>query len=251
MSDNEQHRFSKFMDDGGRNFVQKYQDLQVGNRSFLKLAYYEFCTTFLNPLQGAAGLALRHIFFPKLFQSAGKKVIYGHHLGLRNPSRVAIGKGTVVDDFVQISARGEGEDKIEIGANVLIGQNSRLRTRGGSITIADQVNIGPDCHIGTSSQITMGSHCLLGGRCYIGGLSHGFEDTDTPMTEQKMVSKGGVTLGDDVWLGAHVIVNDGVSIGKGAIIGAGSVVTHDIPEFAIALGSPAKVVRTRNQPQTD
>ncbi len=245
MSRNEHHRFSKIMEDDDRGFFKKYQDLQVGNRRVLSLIMYEFCTTFISPIQGALGLALRKVLFPSLFKSVGKKTIFGHHIGLRNPARVVIGSACVIDDYVQISARGEGDDEIRIHDKSLVGQNVRLRTRGGSISIGTGSNIGPDCHIGTSSQITIGEHCLFGGRCYIGGLSHGFEDTDTPITEQEMVSKGGVTFGDDVWLGAHVIVNDGTNIGAGAIIGAGSVVTEDIPEYAIAVGTPAKVIRMR------
>ncbi len=245
MNRNEHHRFSKIMEDDKRGFINKYQDLQIGNRSWLSLLVYEFCVTLISPIQGALGLVLRKLFFPLIFKSVGKKTIFGHHIGLRNPARVAIGAGCVIDDYVQVSARGEDDDEIRIADKTLIGQNVRLRTRGGSIFIDESSNIGPDCHIGTASQITIGKHCLFGGRCYIGGLSHGFEDTETPITEQEMVSKGGVTFGDDVWLGAHVIVNDGVNISSGAIIGAGSVVTEDIPALAVAVGTPAKVIRMR------
>jgi acetyltransferase-like isoleucine patch superfamily enzyme len=59
------------------------------------------------------------------------------------------------------------------------------------------------------------------------------------------VTKGGIRVGDDAWLGFGVVVLDGVSIGKGAVIGAGAVVTSDIPDNAIACGVPAKVVRAR------
>lgn len=245
MSQDQQHRFSNIIDDPNRSALQTYQDLQIGNRSWLSLLYYEFCITLIAPLQGIIGLGLRKILFPRLFKYSGAKVIFGHHIGLRNPGRIRIGKQAVIDDYVQISARGTADEGIEIGERVLVGQNVRLRTREGNISIGDESNIGPDCHIGTSSNITIGKHCLFGGRCYIGGLQHGFEDTDTPITEQKMVSRGGVQMGDDVWLGAHVIVNDGVKIGNGAIIGAGSVVTNDIPAYAIALGIPAKVIRKR------
>lgn len=249
---NERHRFTQVMNDqrgGNGGFVRKYQHLNLGHQNWLALIYYEFCVTLLSPIQGALGLALRKLAFPRLFESTSKGVIFGHHIGLRCPGRVQIGTNTVIDDYVQLSARGEDEDRIRIGAQVLVGQNVRLRTRGGSLRLDDHANIGPDCHIGTSSHIHIGKHCLLGGRCYIGGLSHGFDDLDTPITEQEMISKGGVTLEDNVWLGAHVIVNDGVTIGTGAIIGAGSVVTEDIPAYAIAVGTPAKVIRSRKPEQ--
>jgi acetyltransferase-like isoleucine patch superfamily enzyme len=58
-------------------------------------------------------------------------------------------------------------------------------------------------------------------------------------------TKGGIVVGDDVWLGFGVVVLDGVRIGKGAVVGAGSVVTRDIPDNAIAVGVPARVVKMR------
>ena len=243
--DQRQHRFSSIINDPNRSTLQIYQDLQIGQRSWLLLVYYEFCITLISPLQGILGLGLRKFLFPRLFKQCDAKVIFGHHLNLRNPGRVKIGQQTVIDDYVQLSARGTADEGIEIGQRVLIGPNVRLRTQEGNINIGDDCNIGPDCRIGTSTNITIGKHCLFGGRCYIGGLQHSFEDTDIPITEQEVISRGGVQFGDDVWLGAHVIVNDGVKIGKGAIIGAGSVVTKDIPAYAIAVGIPANVIRSR------
>jgi len=61
-----------------------------------------------------------------------------------------------------------------------------------------------------------------------------------------LLSKGGIVVEDDVWLGYGVIVLDGVRIGKGAVIGAGSVVNQDIPSGAIAVGVPARVVKSRD-----
>ncbi|MFT5260758.1 MAG: acetyltransferase-like isoleucine patch superfamily enzyme [Saprospiraceae bacterium] len=245
MGSTDHHRFSNIMEDESRGFLSKYQDIQIGNRSWLSLIAYEFCVTFLSPIQGALGLALRKVFFPMVFKSVGKKVIFGHHIDLRNPGRVSIGSNCVFDDYVQFSARGENDDGIHIADKTLIGPNVRLRSRSGTISIGESSNIGPDCHIGTASKLTIGKHCLFGGHCYIGGQMHSFDDTEIPITEQAMVPTQGVSIGDDVWLGAHVIVLDGINIGHGAVIGAGSIVTKDIPEYAVAVGAPAKVIRLR------
>ena len=65
------------------------------------------------------------------------------------------------------------------------------------------------------------------------------------MMEQGVYSKGPVVIGDDVWLGAGAMVLDGVQIGKGCIVGAGSVVTKNLPDYAVAVGVPAKILKNR------
>ena len=70
-----------------------------------------------------------------------------------------------------------------------------------------------------------------------------FDDPDRPVPWQGFSTKGPTRIGDNVWLGANVVVTSGVTIGERSVIGANSVVTHDIPPFSIATGSPAKVLR--------
>ena len=241
-----QYRFDTVIEDESRSFLNKYQDLVIGSRSIKTLALYEFCMLFINPLQGALGLALRKLINPFLFEQAGKKVIFGHHLGLLAPHRIRIGDYSVIDDYVNLSCRGADDNFIRIGNNVLLGRFSQLKTRAGNITIDDHTHIGPNNHLGTAGELTIGKYCLIGSNCHIGGLQHGHDDTTTPMVKQPLVSRGGVQIEDDVWLGVKVIIMDGITIGKGAIIGAGSVVTKDIPAFSIAVGTPAKVIKMRN-----
>ena len=86
--------------------------------------------------------------------------------------------------------------------------------------------------------------------CYIvAGGSHDFSKTDIPIILQPSVSKGGISIQDDVWLGADVKVLDGSIIGKGTIIGSGAVVNSELPSYSIAFGMPAKVARKRQDPQ--
>ncbi len=242
------YRFDSIIEDKKRSFVQKYQDLFVGNRNIGSLIYYELCTLFINPIQGALGLALRKFLFPPLFARTGKNVMFGHHISIRSPGNISIGNNTVVDDFTTLSFRGTDEHSMKLGDNVLIGRLSMLKTRGGSIDIHDHVHVGPNCHLGTAGTLTVGQYSLVGSNCFIGGLQHGYDDTDKPMVKQALQSRGGVTIGKDVWLGAGVTVMDGVNIGDGAIIGAGSVVTRDIPSYTIAVGTPARVTKKRTKP---
>jgi acetyltransferase-like isoleucine patch superfamily enzyme len=71
------------------------------------------------------------------------------------------------------------------------------------------------------------------------------EQVDIPMMEQGVYSEDPVVIGDDVWLGAGAMVLDGVKIGKGCIVGAGAVVTKNLPDYAVAVGVPAKILKNR------
>lgn len=240
-----QFRFENIVQDEKSTMIQKYQDLFIGERRFSALIQYELITFLFSNLPGAAGLFLRHHFYPTLFRKVGKKVVFGHHVTLRAPKRITIGSNVVIDDYAVLSMRGSGEETIQIGNGVLIGRGTQIKTRAGSIYIDDFANISSMCHIGSTSEVYIGKYCLFAGGCYIGGIQHGFERSDVPIVQQELNLRGGLRIGDDVWLGANVVVNDGITIGKGAVIGAGSVVTKDIPSYKIAVGVPAKVVKKR------
>ncbi|MBW4645979.1 MAG: acyltransferase [Goleter apudmare HA4340-LM2] len=74
--------------------------------------------------------------------------------------------------------------------------------------------------------------------------NHNFADPTIPMSKQG-VSRKGIVIEDDCWLGHGVTVLDGVTIGKGSVIGAGAVVNKDIPPFSVAVGIPARVIKSR------
>lgn len=77
--------------------------------------------------------------------------------------------------------------------------------------------------------------------------SHGFDDLDRPIRLQPEPPVRSVSIGDDVWIGTRVTILPGVKIGTGAVIGACSVVTKDIPSYAVAVGNPARVIRQRGK----
>ncbi len=114
--------------------------------------------------------------------------------------------------------------KTVLGDNSGIGRNAVLT---GDITIGDNVMMGADCTIYTRN--------------------HSFDRLDIPMCKQGFQSERPVTIGNDVWIGGHVIILPGVNIGNGVIIGAGAVVTKDVPDYAVMGGSPARVLKYRNQ----
>ena len=94
--------------------------------------------------------------------------------------------------------------------------------------------------------MTIGDNCLFAAHGYlVAGGNHDMSRTDIPIIQQPSVSRGGITIEPNVWLGARVTVLDGVTIGRDSVVGAGAVVTHDIPPFAVAAGVPARVIRDR------
>lgn len=116
-----------------------------------------------------------------------------------------------------------------------------------SITIGDGCVIGCNAHITAINRITIGNKLLTGSNVLITDNSHGnctFEERDIVPMKRPLMSKGPVVIEDNVWLGDNVCVLANVTIGKGAVIGANSVVTHSIPQYSIAVGAPAKVIKT-------
>lgn len=111
------------------------------------------------------------------------------------------------------------------------------------------VSLGDYSGIGVNSKIygtcTIGNYVMMGEDCTIITRNHAYEKTEIPMMEQGFEKEQPVIIGNDVWIGDRVVILPGVHIGNGCIIGAGAVVTHDIPDFSIAAGVPAKIIRKR------
>ena len=93
--------------------------------------------------------------------------------------------------------------------------------------------------------VTIGKNVMMGPECHIYTAFHEYGRTDIPMIEQGYAARKPVVIGNDVWIGLRVIIMPGVHIGNGCIIGAGAVVTHDVPDYAVVGGVPAKIIRFR------
>jgi len=139
-------------------------------------------------------------------------------------SRIVIGDGVRIDSFVKIKPVGGTGDAV-IGAN-------------------SYVNSG--CVIYSGNGVTIGSDVLIAANCTFAAVNHEFRRRDLKIIEQRFQeSRGGIVVEDDVWIGANVILVDGAVVRRGAVIGAGALVRGEVPEFAIAVGVPARVIGFR------
>jgi acetyltransferase-like isoleucine patch superfamily enzyme len=227
----------KELGDGRKSLGGKYKDIFVGQRGPMAFLKYEFLT-WLSGISGALGFALRKSIYPSLLGEVGKGVVFGRHLTFRHPHKISIGAGTVIDDFAVLDAKGEENDGIRIGAHAYIGRNAILSCKEGSIRLGDHTNISANCTLLSETEIILGRYCFLAGNCYlVAGGNHSFADISKPIMLQPSLAKGGIQIGDDVWLGAGVIVLDGVTIGSHSVVGAGSVVSSPLAEYAFARGA--------------
>ena len=231
-----------------KSLSAKYSSLVVGEKGFWKLFRFELINLLFSRVPGALGLALRRIFFPCLFQKVGKGVVFGRNITLRHPHKVVLGDNCVIDDNVVLDAKGEKNYGLRLDGNVYIGRNTILSCKQGSISIGEYSNLSANCSLLSETEIILGRYCFLAGHCYlVAGGNHSFDDVSRPIMFQPSLSKGGIRLGDDVWLGAGVIVLDGASIGRGTVVGAGGVVTGSLPEYVVAVSSRRQVITDRRE----
>jgi len=232
--------------DKRRSVIQKYLDLFPGKRNLLVVGRYELITLLFTSLPGALGFGLRRIFFPSLFGHVGRGTVFGRHLTLRHPHKIKLGTGCVLDDFVVLDAKGQSAEGIVLGDNVYVGRNTVLSCKDGSISIGDYSNIAANCSFLSETQIRLGKYVFIAGHCYVvAGGNHSFTDFTRPIMLQPSISKGGVIIEDDVWVGAGSLILDGVRIGRGSVIGAGTVLTQPVPEYSVVIGS--RQIRRRDR----
>lgn len=110
------------------------------------------------------------------------------------------------------------------------------------LVIGNGTSIGNFNHIYATKSIIIGENVLTADKVYISDNLHGYENVSLPVMMQPIVQIETVEIGDGCWVGENVCII-GVKIGKHCVIGANSVVTKDIPDYCVAVGSPAKVIK--------
>jgi acetyltransferase-like isoleucine patch superfamily enzyme len=186
----------------------------------------------------ARGLRRSHWSSP----CVGRNVEFRNRKMIRIGKAVTIGRGSVLDG---LSRKG-----LELGDNVTIGPYSIIETSGVITDLGEgcvmgaRSAIGSFSFIGAAGGVWIGEDVIMGNRVSFHSENHVFKDTSRPIREQG-VTREGIWIDDDCWIGANVTFLDGARVGKGCVVAAGSVVRGEIPPFSVIAGVPARVLKTR------
>ncbi len=142
----------------------------------------------------------------------------------------------------------DGYKRIFIGSKVYINRRTWLACMpltGNdkcTLSIGDGTYVGRFCHFYATSKIEIGRKVLIADKVYIADNLHGYANVNLAVMDQPIRQTNEVIIGDGAWLGENVCII-GATVGRQTVIGANSVVTRDIPDYCVAAGSPAKIIK--------
>lgn len=155
----------------------------------------------------------------------------GWKTSIEKPLRIDCKKNIYIENGVNIASYCWLAAKAKTSVN----GTARLIIKEGSA-------IGDYAHIYATKEICIEKNVLIANFVYISDNLHGYDDVNIPIIRQPIAQKNPVHIGEGSWIGEHVSII-GANVGKHCVIGANSVVTHDIPDYSIAVGVPAKVIK--------
>ena len=174
--------------------------------------------------------ALRHI---------GKNVVLSRGFTVNNPECVSIGDNVFFHEHCWLSMLVLNEQR----GSAAVPLQPVLR-------IGNNAYIGRFATFACMQEISIGDDVMMADRVFVGDCLHGFKSRELPIKDQYLFSTGPVRIGNGSWIGTNVSIMPNVSIGRNCVIGANSVVTSDIPDFHIAAGAPARILRAVDAPRT-
>lgn len=225
-----------------RSPAAAYRALQYGNMPLRKAILAEILFFLFGAMPGAPGLWFRKKFYPPLFRSCGRGVIFGRNLIIRHPHKISLGDGVILDEGSTLDAKGTTNHGITLGQRVYIGRLSTVYTKNGDISIGDNVSLSALSILFSSNQLVLKKNTVIASYVYI--LSGGeYNPNDpTPFTFQPGTqTRGPLVIGEDCWICTGAKILDATrSIGDRSIIGAGAVVARPVPPHTTVLGVPAR-----------
>ena len=151
--------------------------------------------------------------------TAGQSVYIGKHCNLKGKHHITLEDSVTVRPYTQTWS-------------------------GGAVRIGKESEIGERCRISIANSLEIGEKVLLSPNVYITDCDHEYRNIDIPVIDQGIVQRGQkVSIGEGSYIGINAVIVGNVIIGRHCVIGANSVVTKDVPDFCVAVGSPAKVIK--------
>ena len=236
------------LEKGKKSRFLKYSELFVGKPGLWALIKYEIIISLFSEWPGALGIFLRGIFYRFIFKKIGKGVLFGKSVCIRHPYKISIGDNAIIDENVMLDAKGIDNNGITIGEGVFLGRNTIISCKNGDVVLHPRVNLGFNSYIVSLNNVEVGENTLFAAYTYVIGGGHVPEEIYVPLKDQNTHGIG-IKIGRDCWLGAKSMVMDGCNIGDYCIIGAGAIVTKNIPDYSVAVGMPARVVKDRRNTQ--
>lgn len=176
-----------------------------------------------------------------------RKIIFiGRDVTLRCKNKISIGQGSRVDDYSLIDGLSENGihfgNYCSIGRFCIIKASGTLTFLGKGINIGSNVGIGDFAHIGGAGGVVIGDDTIAGAYLSIHPENHVFTDINEAIRKQGVTRKG-ISIGKNCWIGAKVTILDGSIVGDGCVIAAGAVVNGVFPDHVVIGGVPAKILK--------
>jgi acetyltransferase-like isoleucine patch superfamily enzyme len=193
-------------------------------------------------------MLVRGSFLKLTLNKSGKKLFLGKRTKVLHKGHIEMGNSVTINDYAEIN--GLSTDGLKLGNNINIGKYSiisctgSLKHLGKGIRIGDNFGCGDWCFFGAAGGIKIEKNVIMGQNVRMHSENHNYDRTDIPIKEQGVTQKG-IVIEEDCWIGSGAVILDGVTIGKGSVVGANTLVIKDIEPYSVAVGNPAKIVKTR------
>lgn len=210
-----------------------------GDVSFKVRLQYVFDKAFFTVIRGTIKCLFLRRFKLPLFIGKGVKISFKNQL--------SVGRNVFIGDYCQFNCLSKGG--VQLGNNVTIREfgwlqlSSSLNNLGDKIVIEDGTYIGPRASLGAAGELIISSNCQIGANVSFIAENHKFNE-ELNISEQG-VSRKGIYIGEDCWIGNNAIILDGVTLGASCVVGAGAVVTKSFPKDSVIVGNPARLLKKR------
>lgn len=158
-----------------------------------------------------------------------------------NPIKHHKGKGALIRRRTRMDVL--PFNHFSIGDHSTIEDFATVNNGVGAVIIGDRTRIGLGCVL--IGPVTVGNDVMFAQNIVVSGLNHGYQEINMPPSLQPVETKP-ITIKDEVWIGANAVLTAGITVGKHAVIAAGSIVTKDVPDYSIAAGNPARILKKYN-----